>query len=37
VDGPRIQHVFEGRAKTSGKPVEEIKKEAMAVQSIKEW
>src|SRR5207249_4049024 len=35
VDGPRIQKVFEGRAKTSGKSMHEIKKEAMAVQSLK--
>ncbi len=35
VDGPRIQKVFEGRAKTSGKSMDEIKKEAMAVQSLK--
>jgi len=35
VDGPRIQRVFEGRAKVSGKPIEQIKAEAMAVQSLK--
>jgi NAD(P)-dependent dehydrogenase (short-subunit alcohol dehydrogenase family) len=35
VDGPRIQKVFEGRAKASGKSLDEIKKEAMAVQSLK--
>ena len=35
VDGPRIQRVFEGRAKVSGKPIERIKTEAMAVQSLK--
>ena len=35
VDGPRIQKVFERRAKTSGKSMHEIKKEAMAVQSLK--
>jgi NAD(P)-dependent dehydrogenase (short-subunit alcohol dehydrogenase family) len=35
VDGARIQKVFEGRAKAEGKPLEEIKKEAMAAQSIK--
>lgn len=34
VDGPRIQRVFEGRAKTSGKSLDEVKKEAMAVQSL---
>jgi NAD(P)-dependent dehydrogenase (short-subunit alcohol dehydrogenase family) len=35
VDGPRIQRVFEGRAKQSGKSLDEIKQQAMAVQSIK--
>ncbi len=35
VDGPRIQRVFEGRANVSGKTMEQIKKEAMAVQSLK--
>jgi len=35
VDGPRIQRVFEGRAAQSGKSLDEIKQEAMAVQSIK--
>jgi len=35
VDGPRIQNVFEGRAKVSGQTVEQIRKEAMAVQSLK--
>jgi len=35
VDGPRIQHVFEGRAKQSGQSLDEIKRQAMAVQSIK--
>ena len=35
VDGERIQKVFEGRAEATGKPLEEIKKEAMAAQSIK--
>jgi NAD(P)-dependent dehydrogenase (short-subunit alcohol dehydrogenase family) len=35
VDGPRIQKVFEGRAKVSGKPIEQIRTEAMAVQSLK--
>jgi len=34
VDGPRIQRVFEGRAKASGQALEEIKKQAMAVQSL---
>ncbi len=34
-EGPRIQQVFAGRAKASGRPVEEIKQEAMAVQSLK--
>lgn len=35
VDGPRIQRVCEGRAKVSGKPIEQIKTETMAVQSLK--
>jgi NAD(P)-dependent dehydrogenase (short-subunit alcohol dehydrogenase family) len=35
VEGERIQKVFEGRAKVSGESIEEIKKEAMAAQSIK--
>jgi NAD(P)-dependent dehydrogenase (short-subunit alcohol dehydrogenase family) len=35
VDGPRIQRVFEGRAKVSGKSLDQVKKEAMAVQSLK--
>ena len=35
VDGERIQKVFEGRSEAEGKPLEEIKKEAMAAQSIK--
>jgi NAD(P)-dependent dehydrogenase (short-subunit alcohol dehydrogenase family) len=35
VDGPRIQRVFEGRAKASGKTVDEVRKEAMSIQSLK--
>lgn len=35
VDGPRIQRVFEARAKVSGKSIEQIETEAMAVQSLK--
>lgn len=35
VDGPRIQRVFEGRAQAEGKSVDEVAKEAMAVQSLK--
>src|SRR3954452_23139533 len=35
VDGPRIQRVFEGRAKQSGQSLDEIKREALEVQSIK--
>ena len=35
VDGERIQKVFAGRAQASGESIEEIKKEAMAAQSIK--
>ena len=33
VDGDRIQHVFEGRAKASGKSIDEIKAMAMENQS----
>src|SRR5689334_897510 len=35
VDGPRIQKVFEGRAQATHKPLDEVRKEAMAAQSIK--
>lgn len=35
VDGPRIGKVFEGRAKATNQSVEEVRKQAMAVQSIK--
>jgi len=35
VDGPRLQRVFEGRAQVTGKPLDVIKQEAMAVQSLK--
>jgi NAD(P)-dependent dehydrogenase (short-subunit alcohol dehydrogenase family) len=35
VDGDRIQRVFQGRADATGHPVEEIKAEAMANQSLK--
>jgi NAD(P)-dependent dehydrogenase (short-subunit alcohol dehydrogenase family) len=35
VDGPCIQRVFEGCAKASGKSLDEIKKEAMTIQSLK--
>lgn len=35
VDGDRIQRVFEGRARAEGRPLEVIKQEAMAIQSIK--
>ena len=37
VGGARIEHVFEGRAQATGKPMEQIRKEAMAVQSIKRF
>src|ERR1041385_8117167 len=37
VEGDRIQRVFENRAKASGKSLEQIKKEAMTVQSIKRF
>ncbi|HET7400297.1 MAG TPA: SDR family oxidoreductase [Usitatibacter sp.] len=35
VAGPRIERVFEGRAQATGKPLDEVRKEAMAAQSIK--
>ena len=35
VDGPRIQKVFEGRARVSGRTIEEVTQELMANQSIK--
>lgn len=35
VDGPRIQRVFEGRAKLSGKSMEQTTQEAMEMQSLK--
>jgi len=35
VEGERIVRVFQGRAAISGKPIEEVKAEAMAAQSIK--
>jgi len=35
VDGPRIQRVFEGRAKASGKSIDQVTKEAMSIQSLK--
>lgn len=37
VDGPRIQRVLEGRAKTNGTTVEEETEKAMQVQSIKQF
>lgn len=37
VGGARIEKVFEGRAEATRKPVEEIREEAMAVQSIKQF
>lgn len=37
VDGARIEKVFEGRALASHKPLEEIKKQAMSVQSLKRF
>jgi NAD(P)-dependent dehydrogenase (short-subunit alcohol dehydrogenase family) len=37
VDGPRIQAVFEGRAKVSGRTVEEEIESAMANQSVKKF
>jgi len=35
VAGPRIEKVFEGRALATHKPLDEVRKEAMAAQSIK--
>lgn len=35
VGGTRIEKVFEGRAQATHRPIEEVRKEAMAVQSIK--
>jgi NAD(P)-dependent dehydrogenase (short-subunit alcohol dehydrogenase family) len=35
VAGPRIEKVFEGRAQATHKPLDEVRKEAMAAQSIK--
>lgn len=35
VDGLRIEKVFEGRAKATHQSVEEIRKETIAVQSLK--
>ncbi len=37
VDGPRIQAVFEGRAKASGRTVEEETQSALANQSVKHF
>jgi NAD(P)-dependent dehydrogenase (short-subunit alcohol dehydrogenase family) len=37
VEGPRLQRVFEGRAKMSGQSIEEVKDAAMAIQSIKRF
>jgi NAD(P)-dependent dehydrogenase (short-subunit alcohol dehydrogenase family) len=37
VEGPRLQHVFEGRAKATGKSIAEVTKEQLANQSIKRF
>ena len=37
MEGPRIQNVLEGRAKQSGRSVEEEKKAALATQSLKRF
>jgi NAD(P)-dependent dehydrogenase (short-subunit alcohol dehydrogenase family) len=37
VEDPRLQHVFEGRVRTSGKSIAEVTKEALANQSIKRF
>lgn len=36
VAGPRIERVFEGRAKASGKSIDEVRQDALAAQSIKQ-
>ena len=36
VQGPRLERVFEGRAQVSGQSVEEVKRAALADQSIKQ-
>lgn len=35
VAGPRLERVFEGRAQATHQPIEDVKKQAMAVQSLK--
>ena len=37
VEGPRIDRVLEGRAKLSGKPVDEERKSALAIQSMQRF
>ena len=37
VEGPRLQHVFEGRAKATGKSLAEVTKEQLANQSLKRF
>jgi NAD(P)-dependent dehydrogenase (short-subunit alcohol dehydrogenase family) len=37
VEGPRLQHVFEGRSSATGKSITEVTKEALANQSIKRF
>ncbi|MGH6680868.1 MAG: SDR family oxidoreductase, partial [Bradyrhizobium sp.] len=37
VEGPRLEHVFEGRAKATGKAIAEVTKEQLANQSIKRF
>lgn len=37
VDGPRLRRVLEGRARTSGRPVEEVTEQALQAQSIKRF
>jgi len=36
VAGPRIERVFAGRAQASGKPLDEVKRDALAAQSLKQ-
>src|SRR5262245_24395818 len=37
VEGPRIERVLEGRAKLSGKSIEEEKKSALSIQSLQRF
>jgi NAD(P)-dependent dehydrogenase (short-subunit alcohol dehydrogenase family) len=37
VIGDRMERVFEGRAKLSGEPIEEVRRKAMTNQSLKQF